>query len=55
MLLKLYPCVGIHMLFLCSCIDEMMTWLLEVFVIFRCDVFIPVEILRMSIVDHSKT
>jgi len=34
---------------------SLMTWLLEVFVIFHCDVFIPVEILCMSIVDHSKT
>jgi len=55
MLLRLYPCVGIHMLFLCGCIYEMMTWLLEVFAIFRCDVIIHVEILCMSIVDHSKT
>jgi len=34
---------------------SLITWLLEVFVIFRCDVFIPVEILCMSIMDHSKT
>jgi len=38
-----------------GCIYEIIKWLLEVFVVFRCDVFIPVEILCMSIVDHSKT